>query len=449
MLTLTRVPLVMVGCFASIAVIVTGCGNSSTDTANGGGTTGSSSGATTSAPTTSNGTTSATTTDAGTTDGTASSTAADETTEGTTAIPTSGTTDTSGSPGECGNGVVEAGEACDDGNLVDGDGCESDCEVGELLCGNGLIDPGETCDDGNGAADDGCGTSCVTECGYLCLEVGKPCIPGFHAVQCASPGPPFGQASPIGNDCQLATLSVDGSHIMLSPATTIDGEPRHLDAMYTDPSNAVFGFAGDTEDIAAGSRLVAVNTATGELTPVGPSLGVWIMGAAMNDDGELWVTVFDTYERNETTEVRIAQADPDSGEFIDGPTLLTEGNMPVTVWSTHVSDVAFRFDGAMFLSANEPDPPPPDPLSRYLEVDRATATVLASVEGPDDLYAAGIVFVGEEAQIIAMDIRGEDDIFILDLSAPPTLNETLLYADPIMTNSGTADLAGCSKLEPQ
>jgi hypothetical protein len=77
--------------------------------------------------------------------------------------------------------------------------------------------------------------------------------------------------------------------------------------MYTDPSNAVFGFAGDTEDIAAGSQLVAVNTETGALTPVGPSLGVWVMGAAMNDDAELWVTVFDTYERNETTEVSIAQ----------------------------------------------------------------------------------------------------------------------------------------------
>jgi hypothetical protein len=169
----------------------------------------------------------------------------------------------------------------------------------------------------------------------------------------------------------------------------------------------------------------------------------------MNDGGELWVTVFDTYERNQPTAVSIAQVDPDSGEFIDGPTTLTEGGVPVTVYSTHVSDVAFRFDGAMFLSANEPGPPPPDPLSRYLEVDRAAATVLSAVEGPGDIYAAGIVFVGEEDQIVAMDIRNVDDIFILDLAAPPTLNATLLYADPIPTNSGTADLAGCAKLEPQ
>ena len=379
---------------------------------------------------------------------TESTTGTESTTD--TTEPT-GTTEptTSEGPPVCGNGVVEAGEECDDGNLVDGDGCDANCVLGEVLCGNSVIDPGETCDDGNNDPDDGCGSQCATECGYLCLELGEPCISGFNAVQCASPGPPWGEASPIGNTCRLATLSVDGNYIALSPGTTIDGQPRHLDAMYTDPANELFGFAGNTENIGDGSQLVAVNAETGELTPVGPSLGVWIMGAAMNDEGQLWVTVFDTFEFNGNASVSIAQVDPDSGMIIDGPDVLTEGGEPVVVWSSHVSDVAFRFDGAMFISANEAGPPPPEPLSRYLEVDRATAKVLSAVDGPDDIYAAGIVFVGEEQKIVAMDIRGADDIFILDLSAPPTLNEALLYADPIPTNSGTADLAGCSKLNPQ
>jgi cysteine-rich repeat protein len=367
-----------------------------------------------------------------------SATAADAETGTETA--TTGDGDGDGDPGD---GDGDPGDGDGDGDPGDGDG------DGDGLCGNTIIDPGETCDDGNDTPGDGCGLDCVTECGFLCLEVGESCIPGFNAVQCASPGPPFGQPSAVANTCRMATLSVDGNYIALSPETTINGQPRHLDAMYTDPSNALFGFAGDTEDIQAGSQLVAVNADTGELTPVGPSLGVWIMGAAMNDEGDLWVTVFDTYERNETTLVSIAQVNPVSGEIIDGPTVVTEGDEPVTVWSIHVSDVAFRFDGAMFISANEPGPPPPEPLSRYLEVDPATATVLSAVEGPNDIYAAGIVFVGEEQQIVAMDIRGEDDIFILDLAAPPTLNQTLLYPDPIPTNSGTADLAGCSKLEPQ
>ena len=29
----------------------------------------------------------------------------------------------------CGNTVIESGEACDDGNLIDGDGCESNCQI--------------------------------------------------------------------------------------------------------------------------------------------------------------------------------------------------------------------------------------------------------------------------------------------------------------------------------
>src|SRR6185503_21081200 len=29
----------------------------------------------------------------------------------------------------CGNGIVEFGESCDDGNLVDSDGCRQDCAI--------------------------------------------------------------------------------------------------------------------------------------------------------------------------------------------------------------------------------------------------------------------------------------------------------------------------------
>ena len=191
---------------------------------------------------------------------------------------------------------------------------------------------------------------------------------------------------------------------------------------------------------------VSIDAKTGALTSIGKDLGIWVMGAAMNDAGELWVTVFDTYEKNETTEVRIARINPNTGEIIDGPTTLTEQGTPVTVWSTHVSDVAFRHDGAMFLAANAPGPPPPEPVSRYYRVDPATATVLESIDGPVDIYAAGIVFVGEAQKLVAMDIRGEDDVFILDLAKPPELERSLLYPDPIPTNSGTADLAGCAKL---
>src|SRR5262249_28951322 len=56
----------------------------------------------------------------------------------------------------CGNGRLDvspdtrlgaAHEVCDDDNLVNGDGCDATCRP--EACGNGIVNPGETCDDGN------------------------------------------------------------------------------------------------------------------------------------------------------------------------------------------------------------------------------------------------------------------------------------------------------------
>jgi cysteine-rich repeat protein len=58
----------------------------------------------------------------------------------------------------CGNGIVEPGEACDDGNTIDGDGCSSHC--GPDTCGDGMIEGAEQCDDGNLDDTDDCLSSC-------------------------------------------------------------------------------------------------------------------------------------------------------------------------------------------------------------------------------------------------------------------------------------------------
>lgn len=114
----------------------------------------------------------------------------------------------------CGNGVVDAGEGCDDTNLTPGDGCGStclieltfpcttspgcesglcdtgnvcacnedvDCDAGEVCnagpdpnecvlagCGNDVLESGEGCDDGGTANGDGCNEDCL-------LELGQPC----------------------------------------------------------------------------------------------------------------------------------------------------------------------------------------------------------------------------------------------------------------------------------
>lgn len=47
-------------------------------------------------------------------------------------------------------------------------------EIG-ATCGNGVVDPGEACDDGNASGGDGCSESCSIETGYVCRTPGGPC----------------------------------------------------------------------------------------------------------------------------------------------------------------------------------------------------------------------------------------------------------------------------------
>ncbi len=64
----------------------------------------------------------------------------------------------------CGNGILEEGEQCDDGNLIPGDECNPDCHLPGSVsenCGNGVVDSGEECDDGNFIPGDGCNPDCT------------------------------------------------------------------------------------------------------------------------------------------------------------------------------------------------------------------------------------------------------------------------------------------------
>src|ERR1044071_1482834 len=107
-------------------------------------------------------------------------------------------------PPKCGNGQIDLGEACDDGNNISGDGCPADCRP---ACGDGILDPGEACDEGpsngigncaadcrsarvcgNGVTDareacddhnrqshDGCSSQCTLETfGWTASEIGTP-----------------------------------------------------------------------------------------------------------------------------------------------------------------------------------------------------------------------------------------------------------------------------------
>jgi cysteine-rich repeat protein len=84
----------------------------------------------------------------------------------------------------CGNGYKNLQEECDDGNEIDGDGCNSTCWIEPgwicvspkdssskchiLHCGDGLTEGQEQCDDGNNDDGDGCSANCTTEAGFTC-----------------------------------------------------------------------------------------------------------------------------------------------------------------------------------------------------------------------------------------------------------------------------------------
>ncbi len=62
----------------------------------------------------------------------------------------------------CGDGILHSDEECDDGNVLNGDGCTDICSIDR--CGDGILQQGEVCDDGNNTPGDGCSPVCTLSC---------------------------------------------------------------------------------------------------------------------------------------------------------------------------------------------------------------------------------------------------------------------------------------------
>lgn len=92
----------------------------------------------------------------------------------------------------CGNGTLDDFEQCDDGNTTSGDGCSDICTIEGGLsctvsaaspagpttcapeCGDGIKDASEACDDGNRTSGDGCNATCTAvESTFGCKNSGK------------------------------------------------------------------------------------------------------------------------------------------------------------------------------------------------------------------------------------------------------------------------------------
>lgn len=143
------------------------------------------------------------------------------------------------SGGVCGDSVVDPGEGCDDGDTNDGDGCNGSCVIENTYpcssgdascdsgvcdvsggapgtceptddCGNGVVETGEYCDDGNASDGDGCNNTCRIEDGEDCGAAGDAsCASG----DCDDAGGPPGtcaasNSAPVINPTQDATPDV-------------------------------------------------------------------------------------------------------------------------------------------------------------------------------------------------------------------------------------------------
>lgn len=119
----------------------------------------------------------------------------------------------------CGNGLVEAGEVCDDGSALNGgpNRCATDClGTTPSICGNRVIEEGELCDDGGDAL--GCDADCTPAlCGDGTLNA--------HALEACDDGPDNGQPTSA-CDASCQPVRPDGEMHGGSCALTRPGRPR-------------------------------------------------------------------------------------------------------------------------------------------------------------------------------------------------------------------------------
>lgn len=124
----------------------------------------------------------------------------------------------------CGDGILNLGEVCDDGNRIDGDGCNATCTSIEV-CGNGIVDLGESCDIANvfpqpphDTAD--CNSDCqLTTCGdgYVNHTAGEQCDDGF------------GDSALCNGDCTIARCG-DG-YVNTEAGEQCDDGPNNSDTV--------------------------------------------------------------------------------------------------------------------------------------------------------------------------------------------------------------------------
>jgi len=166
--------------------------------------------------------------------------------------------DTYGAPpdargGQCGNGILDVGEFCDDGNRNDQDACTNECVPAR--CGDGIVEVGvEECDDANNVETDACTHLCqLARCGDGIVEAGvEECddgaaMPNADCADCRRP--------PV--TCTAAGLLATGSLVAKSGAPDLGGVTVELS--YPAP----LGIPGSGADPSVRTRVTDVSGAGG------------------------------------------------------------------------------------------------------------------------------------------------------------------------------------------
>jgi len=142
----------------------------------------------------------------------------------------------------CGDGINNQGgsEACDDGNVLPGDGCNGACKVERnwtcpssgkctrnFICGDGQIGPGEVCDDANTTDNDGCNATCTVQDAAFTCVAGQACV---RSSECGNKRIEAGEDCEDGNrkdgDGCSSTCKLEGGWVCPTPGAACKAAPR-------------------------------------------------------------------------------------------------------------------------------------------------------------------------------------------------------------------------------